>query len=521
MSEHERDSVSADQTDISDVEPGWDHVAGSSDEDATFEDQSASAVDEWPDDGEGGEPWYDTWEQAYADRIRDIRLEDLEQRTHQMRGWAMEVASRTLRASRVPHIFQIFVAVLMFVGSAVALGRVLLFATGGDFLERATSAFDLYDTPPTVPSWGLVLAYLAPVVLTTLLGLALLYIAISLIRYRAVHRAVAGISQLQQEMAAGMGITRPLVQVVQETVTMARRTFSVVLRLNQATFWVGLAFMAIALFRILAMGDRELLSTSVAGAGGLLTWLFSRFLARDKDIQANLGNVTQLELGLVGLAKQTMPLDNWLTSLVENPEGLPEPTVAKVQKHLEWAFDRVQESTYSTMGLVQVYTETLAEEPGPAQELLYDAVRAHTGLSGTGPVSVSETELATIAGKYATVLVKTEKLATIEDLWKAGSSPQSRKKLSGTTGIREELIVEFVRLADLMRVESITAEIARLLRDAGIGGVADLAAAKPSDLHSTLEDINAKQGLISALPSQDAVATWVSQAKELPEEITY
>jgi predicted flap endonuclease-1-like 5' DNA nuclease len=74
---------------------------------------------------------------------------------------------------------------------------------------------------------------------------------------------------------------------------------------------------------------------------------------------------------------------------------------------------------------------------------------------------------------------------------------------------------------DLARVRGIGPKYANLLEQAGVDTIPELAQRNPENLSAKLAEVNATAGVVKMLPYPGHVASWVSQAKELPRLITY
>ena len=463
--------------------------------------------------GDGWSGWYD----YTAFKARS------EEKTQQLRAFS-EDALNSARTATIWRLgFQLIVSGLLVIGGAWALYNAIqmLIIANAMLGQSALTLFEgtsvVEPTRTLTPNTAfLLIPSLAGPVLLALLGLGLLGMAVGVNRYPVIQRGLLGISQFQHELAAGSGETRPLVQVVEETISNSRQTFLVQLRIGEAAFWVGLAALAIALGRV-AFGLADWV-TGLTGAGGLVAWLFAYANAQRKGIQKNLADITQLELGLVAIAKQVSYLDQWLQAFVIGYAGLiPASLIAETKRSVGWALQELQKDTFAAVGLVELYAqEAEKDDDADRRKLLNEAVRRHAGLAGAQQVS----ELAEIAGDYTAALAGQAGVVTLADLRKAGAKPEGRQKLNEATGIRPETILEFVRLADLMRVPSLTAGGARLLRSAKIESMADLAKADAAPLRKTLDGLNVKQELMSMSPTAEEVANWVEQAKGLPEEVT-
>ena len=112
-------------------------------------------------------------------------------------------------------------------------------------------------------------------------------------------------------------------------------------------------------------------------------------------------------------------------------------------------------------------------------------------------------------------------IRTTERLLKVAPHRQGRKDLAKMTGISETLILEWVNLADLIRIKGIAAEYSDLLEEAGVDTVRELRSRRPDNLFQALVEINTKKRLVRRLPTRRAVESWVEQAKTLPPIITY
>ena len=112
-------------------------------------------------------------------------------------------------------------------------------------------------------------------------------------------------------------------------------------------------------------------------------------------------------------------------------------------------------------------------------------------------------------------------VATVEKLLEAGAMPKGRQELAEQTGITHKLILEWVNLADLMRIKGVSEEYADLLEAAGVDTVKELRQRNPANLHAALIEVNAEKQLVRRLPGKNQVADWIEQAKTLPPKVTY
>jgi predicted flap endonuclease-1-like 5' DNA nuclease len=106
-------------------------------------------------------------------------------------------------------------------------------------------------------------------------------------------------------------------------------------------------------------------------------------------------------------------------------------------------------------------------------------------------------------------------------LLQVGATRRGRKDLSENTGISEKLILEWVNLADLIRINGIGEEYSDLLEEAGVDTVKELRNRDPIKLLQTMSELNEEKNLVRRLPSIRQVTNWVKQAKTLPPIVKY
>lgn len=106
-------------------------------------------------------------------------------------------------------------------------------------------------------------------------------------------------------------------------------------------------------------------------------------------------------------------------------------------------------------------------------------------------------------------------------LLQVGASRRGRKDLSENTGISEKLILEWVNLADLIRIKGIGEEYSDLLEEAGVDTVKELRTRDPQNLHHAIAVVNERKHLVRRLPSRRQVTSWVKQASSLPPIVKY
>lgn len=122
--------------------------------------------------------------------------------------------------------------------------------------------------------------------------------------------------------------------------------------------------------------------------------------------------------------------------------------------------------------------------------------------------------------------VYAEKLAgagikTIEALLDKGAGRKGREDLAELTGITEKLILEWVNLADVMRIKGIGEEYSDLLEEAGVDTVKELKNRNPENLYKAMVETNQKKKLVRRVPTLKEVQKWVAEAAKLEPRVTY
>jgi len=112
-------------------------------------------------------------------------------------------------------------------------------------------------------------------------------------------------------------------------------------------------------------------------------------------------------------------------------------------------------------------------------------------------------------------------ISSVEALLEKGCTPKGRKEIEEATGISHALILEWVNLADLMRIKGVGEEYSDLLEEAGVDTVKELRNRVPANLHQKMLEVNEAKRLVRRPPARSQVESWVKQAKSLPPKLTY
>lgn len=112
-------------------------------------------------------------------------------------------------------------------------------------------------------------------------------------------------------------------------------------------------------------------------------------------------------------------------------------------------------------------------------------------------------------------------IRNVEQMLKAGRTPDDRAALAAQTGIPPDAILEFVKLSDLARIPGMKGIRARLYHDAGVDTVEKLAVWDPAELKTKLSGWVAQTGFDGIAPLPKEVAFSVATARRLPKIIEY
>lgn len=135
-------------------------------------------------------------------------------------------------------------------------------------------------------------------------------------------------------------------------------------------------------------------------------------------------------------------------------------------------------------------------------------------------MSYKLSEIKGMSDKAAAALAKAG-INDSEALLERVITPKDRKELAETTGISLDDVLEFANRADLMRIRGVGRQYSDLLENAGVDTVPELAQRNAANLRATMNELNEKDQLVGAMPSESQVADWVAQAKELGRKLQY
>ena len=121
-------------------------------------------------------------------------------------------------------------------------------------------------------------------------------------------------------------------------------------------------------------------------------------------------------------------------------------------------------------------------------------------------------EFEAIGSEFALKLENAGVLTTEHLLEKAGDM-KNRSKLAGTTAISEMLIMKWVALANVMRVNGITKPYGELLFGLGVDSTDKLLAFQPNELVLKMEELNKIKKLVPDAPKLSDVEQWQTELR--------
>src|SRR3990172_4250806 len=108
-----------------------------------------------------------------------------------------------------------------------------------------------------------------------------------------------------------------------------------------------------------------------------------------------------------------------------------------------------------------------------------------------------------------------------EGLLKWGSTPDGRSEIGALTKISTRRIADWVHRCDLMRINGVDDDYARLLARAGVAGVVDLSTRNPMELAGEVDIAAAIEALKKKTPREATLANWVEQARLMLRHVWY
>jgi len=125
-----------------------------------------------------------------------------------------------------------------------------------------------------------------------------------------------------------------------------------------------------------------------------------------------------------------------------------------------------------------------------------------------------------IGPKYAAMLNEAG-IKTTMNLLEAGASKKGRKVLAEKTEINEKIILKWVNMCDLFRINGVAGQFAELLEGAGVDTVKELRTRNADNLAEKMAEVNGVKHLCKVSPATSKVSKWVEQAKNIEPMVTH
>ena len=135
-------------------------------------------------------------------------------------------------------------------------------------------------------------------------------------------------------------------------------------------------------------------------------------------------------------------------------------------------------------------------------------------------MSYSIEEIEGIGPEYGQKLRDVD-IQTTEDLLRRCGEKSGREGVATETGISEKHLLEWVNLADLMRLNGVGEEYADLLEEAGVDTVKELATRNAENLAVAMEECNEKKNLTNRVPSAETIQKWIDEAKTMDPVVSH
>jgi hypothetical protein len=140
-------------------------------------------------------------------------------------------------------------------------------------------------------------------------------------------------------------------------------------------------------------------------------------------------------------------------------------------------------------------------------------------MKGSITMSFKIEEIQAIGSSFGKKL-EAAKILSVDDLLDRCSDPQGRITTAAETGIDESQLLEWTKMADLMRITGVPPH-AELLEAAGVDTVGELQNQSAQNLSTKMQEINDKKKLAATSPSSSTVQGWIDQAKSAEPRVSY
>jgi predicted flap endonuclease-1-like 5' DNA nuclease len=110
-------------------------------------------------------------------------------------------------------------------------------------------------------------------------------------------------------------------------------------------------------------------------------------------------------------------------------------------------------------------------------------------------------------------------IRTTGELIQRCGTPEGRAEIAKNTGAPAEAVLNWVHLADLMRIDGVGNQFAELLDATGVGTMTALRAKQAGRLETELKRVNSQRKIAKTTPSAMMLERWIDQARTLPHRV--
>lgn len=115
----------------------------------------------------------------------------------------------------------------------------------------------------------------------------------------------------------------------------------------------------------------------------------------------------------------------------------------------------------------------------------------------------------------------TANIKTTEALLTECASKSGRVKIAEASGVSETMLLDWVNMADMMRINGVGGQFSELLKATGVDTVKELRTRNPENLTAAMEKMNAEKNLAKTTPSLTQVTKWIEEAKTMEPMVTH
>jgi len=112
-------------------------------------------------------------------------------------------------------------------------------------------------------------------------------------------------------------------------------------------------------------------------------------------------------------------------------------------------------------------------------------------------------------------------IANTDHLLEKCCTPAGRKAVAAATGFSEAVILKWVNMADLMRINGVGPQFSELLNSSGVDTIKELRTRNAVNLTTKMAAVNKEKRLTQVSPPEATVNGWIQAAKNMASQLTY